>query len=202
MRLYWCPNTRAFRAAWMLEEAGVPYERVTIDIRDAAAKADPAFRAVSPLGKVPALEDGPVRLWDSGAICAWVADRYPAAGLAPAVDAPERGAYLQWLTFTNSVIEPAMVERFQKFVPNPAAHGYGSFDQMLATLKAGLATGPWILGHRFSAADVLLGSSCHYLRRFGLVADEPELLAYEERCFARPACVRARELDARGFQAS
>ena len=77
MKLYWCPKTRATRALWMLEEAGVPFERVRIDIRDPQAKADPEFRAASPLGKVPALVDGAVKINDSGAICGYIADAYP-----------------------------------------------------------------------------------------------------------------------------
>ena len=84
MKLYWCRNTRAFRIAWLLEESGLRYERVVIDIRDPAAKSDPQFRAVSPMGKVPALEDGAARLSDSGAICIYVADQYP----GPSSDRP------------------------------------------------------------------------------------------------------------------
>lgn len=197
MKLYWCPQTRAFRISWLLEEAGAPFERVRIDVRDAAAKRDPAFRAVSPLGKVPALEDGPARLTDSGAICIYVADRYPQSHLGPPVGDPQRAAFLQWVTFMNSVVEPAMVERFQKFAPNPAAHGYGSFDLMLATFRDGVANsgGDWILGERFSAADVLLGTGASYLQQFGLVAGDPVLTAYVERCSRRPAFLRAQALE-------
>lgn len=196
LKLYWCANTRAFRISWLLEELAektpVPFERVKVDIRDAAAKSDPAFRAVSPLGKVPAVEDGPVRLTDSGAIALYLADQYPAAGLAPPVGDPARGAYLQWVLYTNSAVEPAMVERFQKFQPNPTAHGYGSFDLMLQGLVGALdGRGPWILGERFSAADVLLGTSVQYLLQFGLVTGQPVLEAYLERCRARPAYQRA-----------
>ena len=122
IKLYWCPNTRAMRALWLLEEAGVPFERVHIDIRDTKAKADPEFRAVSPLGKVPALVDGAVRINDSGAICAYIADAYPQAGLAPPIGDPQRGAYLQWLMFTNANIEPAMTEKFSGAAPSRAAH--------------------------------------------------------------------------------
>jgi glutathione S-transferase len=197
MKLYWCPQTRAFRISWLLEEAGVPFERVRIDIRNAESKADAAFRRVSPLGKVPALEDGPARLTDSGAICIYVADQYPKAGLAPPIGDPQRGAFLQWVTFMNSVVEPAMVEKFQKFAPNPGAHGYGSYDLMLQTFREGLASsgGDWILGRRFSAADVLLGTGAWYLAKFGLVQDEPVLKAYVERCERRPAFQRANALE-------
>ena len=195
MKLYWCPKTRAVRALWMLEELGVPYERVSIDIRDPSAKALPSFRAVSPLGKVPALEDGSTRLWDSGAICGYLADQYPAAGLAPAIGSAERGAYLQWLMFTNAVIEPAMAEKFSNAPVSTAAHGWGSYDQMLSVLREGLARGPWIQGARFSAADVLLGTAIHFLRQFKILGDEPLLSAYADRCQARPAFERAAKMD-------
>lgn len=98
MKLYWCKNTRAFRIAWLLEESGIPYERVSIDIRDPHAKEDLAFRAVSPMGKVPALEDGPARLCDSGAICIYVADQYPQSKLGPPVGSQDRARFLQWVT--------------------------------------------------------------------------------------------------------
>jgi len=195
MKLYWCPKTRAVRALWMLEELGVPYERVLIDIRDAKAKADPAFRAVSPMGKVPALEDGTTRLWDSGAICAYLADQYPRAALAPPIGDPDRGRYLQWLLYTNAVIEPAMAEKFSNAPVSAAAHGWGSYDAMLAVLRDGVAGGPWILGARFSAADVLLGTACHFLKQFKLIESDPALFAYVDRCAARPAFQRALALD-------
>ena len=192
MKLYWCPKTRATRALWMLHELGVPFERVLIDIRDPKAKADAAFRAVSPMGKVPALEDGSTRLWDSGAICAYLADEYPAAGLAPRIGDPNRGRYLQWLLYTNSVIEPAMAEHFNKATPSTIAHGWGSFEMMVGVLRDGVAAGgPWILGQRFSAADVMLGMACYFLQQFGLVKDDPVVAGYVNRCMARPAAQRA-----------
>jgi glutathione S-transferase len=191
IKLYWCPNTRAMRAVWLLEEAGVPYERVQIDIRDAQAKANPEFRTASPLGKVPALADGAVTINDSGAICAYIADAYPQAGLAPPIGDPQRGAYLQWLMFTNSNIEPAMMEKFSALTPNRAAHGWGDYASMLTMLREGLQTGPWILGERFCAADVMLGSAVYFLDMFKILGDEPVLKAYLERCMARPAAQRA-----------
>jgi glutathione S-transferase len=180
----------------MLEEAGVPYERMRIDIRDPASKMNPAFRATSPMGKVPALEDGSVRLWDSGAICGYVADQYPAHRLAPPVGSPDRGAYLQWLMFTNAVLEPSMTEKVGGMPANPTRNGWGSWEQMLTMLRAGLERGPWILGEQFSAADVLLGMSCHFLRLFKMIDAEPLLFAYADRCAARPAFQRAMALEA------
>jgi glutathione S-transferase len=195
MKLYWCPQTRAMRIVWLLEEAGVPYERVHINIRDPEAKANAAFRAASPMGKVPALEDGSTRLWDSGAICAYIADQYPAGGLAPGIGDPQRGAYLQWLMFTNACLEPAMGEKVGGAPANPARNGWGSWDLTLGTLRNGLERGPWILGERFSAADVPLGASCYFMRKFKMIEDEPAIFAYADRCVARPAFKRAQALE-------
>jgi glutathione S-transferase len=196
MKLYWCRNTRAFRIAWLLEETGLRYERAIIDIRDARSKSDPQFRAVSAMGKVPALEDGAARLSDSGAICIYVADQYPQTRLGPPVGHVDRGRFVQWVTYTNSVIEPAMAEKFAKLEPRPTSFGWGSFDLMLETLRLELAKGDWILGERFSAADVLLGTSAFYLKQFGLIEEDAVLGAYVDRCKARPAWQRAQAFDA------
>jgi glutathione S-transferase len=116
--LFWCPQTRASRILWLLEEMDQPFEVRMIDIRKPEARAAPDFVAASPMGKVPALMDsggqGVVRLADSAAIALYLADRYPSAGLAPPVEDPSRGDYLYWMTFTPGVIEPAMMERFNK----------------------------------------------------------------------------------------
>lgn len=198
MKLYWCPQTRALRGLWLMEEAGVPYQPVKIDIRSGAGKDDPGFQAASPMGKVPALADGAVHIWDSGAICAYIADQYPAKSLAPGIGHPDRGAYLMWLMFTNSVIEPAMAEKASGATPTPLRNGWGSFAQMMTTLRKGLERGPWILGDRFSAADILLGMSCYYMRAFKMISDEPVLFAYADRCAARPAFQRALAIENSG----
>lgn len=196
MKLYWCPRSRSTRILWLLEETGLPYERALIDIRDPAAKSDPAFRAVSPMGKVPAFEDGPTRLWDSGAIAVYVGDQYPQTGLAPAIGDPDRGAYLQWVMYTNAVLEPAMGEKVAQLPANPGQYGWGSWDLMLSTLRKGVERGPWILGDRFTTADVLLGSGVRFMRDFKLLTDDPVLFAYADRCTARPACQRAGAIEA------
>jgi glutathione S-transferase len=196
MKLYWCKNTRAFRIAWLLEESGIPYERVSIDIRDPQAKDDPAFRAASPMGKVPALEDGPARLSDSGAICIYIADQYPQSNLGPPVGHPDRARFLQWVTYTNSAIEPAMAEKFAKLEARPASYGWGSYDLVLETLRSALSKNDWILAERFCAADVLLGTSVFFLQQFGILNDDPVLGPYAARCMARPAHKRAQAFDA------
>jgi glutathione S-transferase len=198
MKLYWCPQTRSLRGLWLMEEAGVAYEPVRIDIRNPADHANEEFRSASPMGKVPALEDGEVRIWDSGAICAYVADQYPQSRLAPPIGHPDRGRYLMWLMYTNAVIEPAMVEKATGATPQPSRNGWGSWPQMVETLRNGLQRGPFILGEQFSAADVLLGMSCQFMRLFKMMADEPVLFAYADRCIARPAFHRAAAIEAGG----
>jgi glutathione S-transferase len=175
----------------LLTELDVPFERVHIDLRDPESRSDPGFLAASPMGKVPAIADGEVSVADSAAIALYLADRYPQAGLAPAIDAPDRGRYLYWSTFTPGVIEPAMMERFNGWEVNPATSGWGNFDRMIETLERGLEDGPWIMGSRFSAADTLLGSSVYFMKAFGALPDSPRLEAYLERCTARPAYAQA-----------
>lgn len=195
MKLFWHPKTRAARIVWLLEEAGVDYERVLIDIRDPQTPRDPQFAKASPMGKVPALVDGEVRMADSAAIGIYVADRYPASGLAPAVEDSQRGAYLYWMLYSPGVMEPAMMEKFAGLTPNRFSAGWGDFDAMVETLAKGLEAGPWILGARFSAADVMLGSSVHFMHTFNLLPEVAALEEYRQRCTARPAFQRSMELD-------
>jgi glutathione S-transferase len=198
IKLFWCPNTRSMRALWLFEEAGIPYERVQINIRDPNSKSDPAFRAASPQGKVPAIEDGPVRISDSGAICIYVADQYPQTQLAPRVGDPKRGAFLQWTLFNNTSIEPAMVEKLANLKPNPSTYGWGDFNATMDVLRNGARNAaPWMLGERFSAADVMIGSAIRALFTFKILErrNESVLAAYEERCMARPAAQAASKLN-------
>lgn len=196
MKLYWCPRTRASRAVWALEEAGVPYERVHIDIADPAARSNAEFLRASPMGKVPALADGETRLADSAAITLYVADRYAAGQLAPAVDAPERGRFLYWMFYGPGVMEPAMSEKAGGWTPNRSRNGWGDFDTMIRTLEQGLGEGPWLLGEAFTAADVVVGSTVAFMRMFGMLPDSAPLNAYADRCVARAAYQKAMALDA------
>jgi glutathione S-transferase len=196
MKLYWCPRTRASRAVWLLEEAGVEYGRVFVDFRDPASNSDTEFLAVSPMGKVPALRDGDVALAES--ISLYVADRYPEAGLAPATDDPRRGVFLYWMFFAPGAMEPAMAEKVGGWEPNRGAHGWGDFDTMLKTLERGLADGPWLLGERFSAADVMVGSTAAFMRMFNILPDSAAIGAYVDRCLARPGYQRAMAMESDG----
>jgi len=179
----------------MLEEAGVDYDVEVVDIRNPARQDSAEFRAASPMRKVPALVDGNVQMAESAAICLYVADRYCSGKLAPALDDPQRGEFLYWLMYTPAVIEPTMSEKINKIQPNRGRNGWGDFNSMIATLADGLGQGPWILGEQFTAADVMLGSSVHFLQLFNMLGDAPVLLEYVERCRQRPAfkAMQARE---------
>jgi len=198
--LFWCPRTRASRILWLLEELGEPFELRSIDIRDPEAREAPEFKLASPMGKVPAIIEstsaGVVRMADSAAIALYLADRYPAAGLAPAIDDLRRGSYLYWMTYTPGVIEPAMSEKFGGWQVDRVSCGWGNFDTMIEVLEQGLEEGPWLLGEQFSAADVLIGSSVYFMKLFGALPDSPILAEYAERCLARPAYARALARDA------
>lgn len=196
IKLYWCPRTRAVRGLWMLEELGQPFEVETIDIRDEKQKNDPVFREASPMGKVPALSDGDIKVADSAAICLYLADRYPEAGLAPALDDAARGKYLYWMTYTPGVIEPAMMEKFGQWDTDRVSRGWGDFDLMIETLEQGIEGRPWLLGDKFSAADVMVGSSVNFMKMFNILPESDLLEAYIERCLARPAYGRAMARDA------
>lgn len=188
--LFWCPQTRASRVLWMLEELQEPFEVRLADIRNPDSLED-EFHLASPMGKVPALRDdaggGTVHMADSAPICLYLADRYARGRLAPAVDDSSRGRFLFWMFFTPGAIEPAMMEKFVGFEVNPGSCGWGNYEKMIETLSTGIADGPWIMGDQFTAADVLLGSSVFFMKQFGLLGDRSPLDAYLERCQARPA---------------
>jgi glutathione S-transferase len=171
----------------MLEEAGVDYELELVNIGDPAREDPAGFRDASPMGKVPALVDGNVSMSESSAICLYVADRYSAGKLAPAIDDPLRGKFLYWLMYTPAVVEPAMSEKFSGAETNRFRSGWGDFDLMIETLEKGIGDKTWILGEQFTAADVMLGSSTVFLRLFKMLPDSPTLNAYADRCLARPA---------------
>ena len=148
------------------------------------------------MGKVPALEDGEVRLADSAAICMYLADRYSLGDLAPQLEAPQRGRYLYWMTYTPGVIEPAMAEKFANREANRFANGWGDYDAMLEVLTEGVGEGPWVLGDRFTAADVMLGSSTIFMRTFGVLPEGSPLNGYADRCEQRQGYRTAAALDA------
>jgi len=191
LQLYWCPRTRSFSALWLMEETGVPYERVLIDISKGAQKT-PEYLSVNPMGKVPALRDGDATLAEAPAICAYVAERYPQAKLAPPPGDPMRAKYLQWLFFATGCIEPAMVQLATKIEMNPTSAGWGDATRVFDVLDAALAKGPWLLGENFSAADIAIASGLNFaVRLFKMAPSRASFDRYLDACAARPAFQRA-----------
>lgn len=193
IKLFWCPRTRAMRALWLLEELGCDYELVPIDIQDATAKADADFRKASPMGKVPAILDGDTGVADSATIALYMVERFPEAGLAPAVGSADRADFLYWMLYTPGVIEPAMAEKAGGWERRPFSHGWGDFATMIELLEKRLVGRDWLVGNQFSAADMLVGSSLYFIRLFGMLPEGTSLEGYIERCAARPAFKRALE---------
>lgn len=195
LTLYHNPHSRSTTVHAMLHELGVPFEIAPIDLQKGAHKT-PEFLKINPMGKIPVLRDGHVIVTEVPAILAYLADRYPKAGLAPAIDAPERGTYLRWMFFYGSCLEPAATDFYMKRESPASTVGWGRLDDVLDTLSAGLKPGPWLLGTQFSAADVLMGSGLGYMMRFGLLPERPEYVDYVARVQARPAFQAANAADA------
>jgi glutathione S-transferase len=156
-----------------------------------------AYLAVNPMGKVPTLRHGDALVTEQVAVFLYLADLYAEAGLAPPIGDPLRGPYLRWMVYYGSCFEPALVDRAMKRDPAPSSTSpYGDYETMLATLTGQLAPGPWMLGERFSAADVLWGTALRWTTMFKLVPESPLFADYIARVAARPAAVRARAKDA------
>jgi len=196
LTLFHAPNSRSGAARILLEELGAPYDLHVLDLKKNEQRA-PGYLAVNPMGKVPAIRHGDALVTEQPAIFIYLADLFPQAGLAPALDDPLRGPYLRWLAFYGSSFEPAITDLAMKREPTPPTMcPYGDYDTMLATLTAQLRAGPYLLGERFSAADVLWGTSLGWATMFKLVPELPEVMAYIERVSARPAARRAADADA------
>ena len=196
LTFFHAPHTRSSGVLALLEELGIDYDLHLLNTK-AGDQRRPEYLAVNPMGKVPAIRHGDALVTEQGAVYAYLADLSPQAGLAPAIGDPLRGPYLRWLFFYGSSFEPAVVDRALKREPAPASTSpYGTWDTMFGTLEDQLARGPWLLGERCTAADVLWGTALGWTTAFKVVPDTPVVRAYIDRVAARPALVRAREKDA------
>jgi glutathione S-transferase len=194
--LFHSPNTRSTGALILLEELQVPYDLHVLNMQ-AGEQRQPAFLAINPMGKVPAILYGDALVTEQIAIYIFLADLFPQAGLAPDLNDPRRGPYLRWMAFYAACFEPAVVDRAMKRDPAPAAMSpYGDFETVMSTLTAQLDAGPYILGQSFSAADVLWGTALQWITLFGLVPETPAIKRYIERITTRPAALRIKEMDA------
>src|SRR5580698_1063376 len=182
MKLYWSPRSRSFSARWLMEETGQPYERVLTDISKGAQKTA-EYLAINPMGKVPALKDGEATLAEAAAICAYVAERYPQAKLAPPLGDPARAKYLYWLFFAPGCIEPAILQIFTKVQIPSFQAGWGDATQVFDVLERAVESGPWLLGEQFTAADVMIGSNLHaVITMFKMIPSRPAFDRYLAAC--------------------
>ncbi len=194
--LFHSPHSRSAGVRILLEELGADYELHVLNMK-AAEQRGPAYLAVNPMGKVPAILHGDVLVTEQAAVYMYLAELYAEAGLSPVPGDPLRGAYLRWMVFYGSCFEPAVVDLSLKREPAPPSLSpYGCFDTTLETVRRQLAAGPYLLGDRYTAADALWGYALSWIVAFKLVPELPELAAYLERINARPAAVRAAAMDA------
>ena len=196
LTLYHAAPSRSSIARWMLEELGEPYDLHLLSLANGEQRA-PGYLAVNPMGKVPALKHGDAVITEAAAICTYLADEFPQARLNVPVGDPRRGAYLKWLFFAPSCIEPAITDRAfpRKEEPRRSTLGYGDFDTVMAVVAAAVEPGPYLMGEQFTAADVVLGSTLRWGMMFGLLPKRPEFVAYVGRLEQRPALERAVALD-------
>ena len=187
MKLYYASPSRAGHVRWLLEELRVPYDLVRVDMAAGDHKF-PEHLARHPLGKVPVLEDGQVTLFETGAICMYLADKYEEKGLAPRIGHSARGPYLQWMFFASTELEPPLVQ----FQQTPTEELKEAFYARARVLAFALADRDYLLGDGFSAADVVVGSALGWARHFGLLDPFPRLIEYGRQVGGRPAARRAR----------
>ena len=197
LTFYTHPQSRGRIVRWMLEETGVPYETVLLEY-GTTMKA-PEYRAINPMGKVPAIRHGTTVVTEAAAICAYLADAFAQAGLAPAPTSPLRGPYYRWMFFAAGPLEAATSNHALGFTVPPGRErmmGYGSYAEVLDALE-GMARGaaPYLLGEQFTAADVYVGSHLAFGMQFGTIEKRPAFERYCEVLDARPARRRAREID-------
>ena len=196
LTLYHAAPSRSSVVLWMLEELGEPYDVHLISLAKGENRT-PAYEAINPMGKVPALKHGDTVITEVAAICTYLADEFPAAKLAVPVGTPQRGVYLKWLFFGPGCIEPAVIDRAapRKEEPRRGMLGYGDFDTAMNVVAAAVAKGPWLMGEQFTAADVVIGSNIRWGTMFKLIPERPEFAAYAARIAARSAAQRAEAKD-------
>lgn len=191
LKLYHATPSRSSVTLWMLEEVGEPFTIELLSLNNGDQRK-PEYLAINPMGKVPTLDDGGTIVSEVSAICCYLADAYPKAGLAPPIGDKLRGPYLKWLFYAPSCIEPAIIDKAMNRAPPPrSTAGWADYDTVIEVLRE--ATGkasPYLLGERFTAADVVVGSSLRWGMQFKLLPELPEFVAYTQMLAKRPALQR------------
>ncbi|WP_084396291.1 glutathione S-transferase family protein [Henriciella aquimarina] len=191
---YTNPMSRGRIIRWMLEEIGEPYETEILGYGDTMKKA--AYLDINPMGKVPALKHGQAVITETAAICAYLADAFPAKGLAPALE--DRAAYYRWFFFAAGPVEAATTNKSLGVVPSDEQQGmvgYGSLDAVMDTLEKAVSETPYLAGDAFSAVDVYAGSQIGWGLQFGTLDKRKAFENYWARISDRPAKKRADEID-------
>jgi glutathione S-transferase len=193
---YTHPQSRGRIVRWMLEEIGQPYRTELLDY-GTTMKA-PAYRAINPMGKVPAIRHGDTVVTEAGAICAYLADAFPEARLAPPPGDRRRGPYYRWLFFVAGPLEAAWTNKAMGFVVPPERErmmGYGRIEDVISALEGAASRAEYLIGDSFTAADVYVGSGIGFGMQFGTIEKRPAFEQYCQRLSARPAALRAKEID-------
>lgn len=193
---YHSPNSRSVGVRILLEELGAPYTLHVLNM-NREEQRQPAYLAVNPTGKVPAIVQDGALVTEQPAIFIHLADLFPAAGLAPALGDPLRGPYLRWLVYYGSAFEPAIIDKaLQRDAGGQRMSPYGDYDSVVNLVSRQVEAGPWILGERMTAADILWGTALGWVTSFKLMPETPAIANYVARIAARPASIRVREADA------
>ncbi len=196
LTFYYAPYSRAGGTMALLEELGVDYDLKVLNLAKQEQR-DASYLAVNPMGKVPAIVHRGELVSEQPAIYIYLADEFNEKGLAPPIGDPLRGPYLRWMVFYGSCFEPALTDMSMQREPAPPSRcPYGDTETMFRTLIDQVSKGPYLLGERFTAADVLWGQALAWTVGFKLVPETPEIRAYIDRVISRPAIARAREKDA------
>ena len=193
---YTHPMSRGRIVRWMLEELGRPYRTEILEY--GATMKSPEYLAINPMGKVPAIRHGDTVVTEAGAICAYLADAFPEAGLAPPLGDKRRGPYFRWMFFGAGPVEGARVAHGLGAEVKPEQKrmmGWGDTTDLMNGLESAIAGREYILGDTFSAADVYFGSHIGWGMQFGLIEKRPVFQRYDEGLQSRPAAVRARKID-------
>ena len=195
---YTHPMSRGRIVRWMLEEIGQPYRTELLDY--ATTMKAPAYLAINPMGKVPAIRHSDTVVTEAAAICAYLADMFPEARLAPPPGDRLRGPYYRWLFFVAGPLEAAWTNKAMGFVVPPERErmaGYGRFETVIDVLEQAVSRADYLVGDRFTAADVYVGSGIGFGMQFGMIEKRPAFERYWQRLCARPAAQRAKEIDDR-----
>jgi glutathione S-transferase len=193
---YTHPQSRGRIVRWMLEEIGQPYRTELLEY-STTMKA-PAYLEVNPMGKVPAIRHGDAVVTESAAICAYLADSFPDARLAPPPGDRLRGPYYRWLFFGAGPLEAAWTNKAMGFVVTPERErmaGYGRFETVIDVLEKAVSHAEYLVGNNFTAADVYIGSGIGFGMQFGMIEKRLAFERYCQRLSARPAAQRAKEID-------